>query len=75
MKSAHVRFDAAEYEWLKAAAKADRRSVSSFIELLVLDALAQRHADKRPQVPPTAAPAPATMFCDEPLFDDEPTEE
>ena len=69
MKSAHVRFDDNEYAWLKATAAADRRSVSSMIELLVLDALARSHADKKPYAPPTTP----TRF-DLSVFDDTPTE-
>lgn len=68
MKSAHVRFDNLEYDWLKAVAKADRRSVSSMIELLVLGGLARSHADKKPYAPPTA---PTALIAN--LFDDTPT--
>lgn len=67
MKSAHVRFDEMEYDWLKAVAKADRRSVSSLIELLVTAELARLHADKKPYAPPCTAPAGMDA-----LFDDEP---
>lgn len=69
MKSAHVRFHDAEYDWLKAVAKADRRSVSSLIELFVLDALRLHHADKKPYAPPVSVPV------DESLFDDAPASE
>ena len=69
MKSAHVRFDDPEYDWLKAVAKADRRSVSSMIELLVLEGLARSHASKKPYAPPVAP----TPYAADDLFGSDPT--
>jgi hypothetical protein len=68
MKSSHIRFEDHEYEWLQAAAKADRRSVSSMVELLVVAGLERLHADKKPYVMPKKPVA----YISGDLFDDEP---
>lgn len=68
MKSSHVRFEDHEYEWLQAAAKEDRRSVSSMVELLVVAGLERLHADKKPYVTPKRPLA----YVPDSLFDDEP---
>jgi hypothetical protein len=48
MKSSHVRFSDFEHSWIKLVADAERRSVTSLIELFVMNKLQESYSHIKP---------------------------
>lgn len=59
MKKCHITFSDHEYQWLKAVAEHERRSVVSLVEYLTVAALRTSFAAMDPEAPGKATPVPA----------------